>query len=51
MTPCAAGDDANHSSLCVNFFFAFGDEADKQLRTAITFGFRIDDGASPVPSW
>ena len=41
MTPCAAGDDANHPSLCVNFLFAFGDEADKQLRTAITFGFRI----------
>ena len=44
MTPCAAGDDANHPSLCVNFLFAFGDEADKQLRTltaTITFGFRI----------
>ena len=34
-------------SLCQLSF----DEADKQLRTAITFGFRIDDGVSPVPSW
>ena len=36
MTPCAVGDDANHSSLCVNFLFAFGDEADKQQQTMST---------------